>query len=139
MYGPRQNPRGEAGVVAIFTGQLLRGEQPTIFGDGTKTRDYIFVDDIVSANVMAMSGAGDNQVFNLAWGKEVSDQQIFDAVRRGAGLSMSPAYARKRPGEAERVSLDSSKAMRVLGWRPAISLEEGIRRSVAYYRGRSSA
>ena len=134
VYGPRQNPGGEAGVVAIFAGELISGAQPTIFGDGTKTRDYVFVQDIVAANLKAMGEGGDNEVLNLSWGREVSDFQIFEAVRMATGASTSPRYAPKRPGEAYRVSLDSSRAAKALGWRPTVRLEEGVQRSVSYYR-----
>ena len=133
VYGPRQNPKGEAGVVAIFAGQLLTGEQSTIFGDGKKTRDYIYVGDIARANLMAVDSQGDFNVFNLASGREVSDDEIFQAVRDAVGTTVSPVYSQKRPGEAERVSLDISKAQEVLGWKPTVSLSEGVRRTVAYY------
>lgn len=133
VYGPRQNPHGEAGVVAIFTGQLLSGVQPTIFGDGTKTRDYISVHDIVRANLLAMDEAGDNQVFNLARGIQVSDFQVFDAVRQATGAAMEPAYAQMRPGEAAHVSLDCSKANRILRWAPKVSFTEGIQQAVKHH------
>ena len=134
VYGPRQNPNGEAGVVAIFTGQLLSGERPTIFGDGTKTRDYISVADIARANLVAMTEVGDNEVYNLSWGMEVSDFAIFEAVRDATGSDAIPEYAAKRPGEADRAGLDSSKAKNLLGWRPTVRLEEGIQETVAHYR-----
>ena len=133
VYGPRQNPKGEAGVVAIFAGQLLEGGQPTIFGDGTKTRDYVFVQDIVNANLIAMGQQGDNETFNLSRGREVSDLEIFEAVRSAAGVQMEPLYAAKRPGEADSVCLDSSLAKRLLGWVPTVPLDEGIAQSVAYH------
>ena len=133
VYGPRQNLKGEAGVVAIFTEQFLGGVQPTIFGDGGKTRDYVFVEDVVAANLLAMEDPGDNDVFNLGRGIEVSDFEIFDAVRRAAGSSTEPAYAPKRPGEAERVSLDSSKAKKALGWSPTVEIDHGVQQVVRYY------
>lgn len=134
VYGPRQDPRGEAGVVAIFAGQLLEGEQSTIFGDGTKTRDYVFVVDIAKANVMAMEPVGDDHVYNLSCGTGVSDLEVFDAVRAAAGVQMEPLYAPKRPGEADNVCLDSSLSERLLGWVPTVPFDEGIARSVAYHR-----
>ena len=136
VYGPRQNPKGEAGVVAIFAGQLLTGQQSTIFGDGNKTRDYIYVGDIARANLMAVDSSGDFSVFNLASGLEVSDDEIFHAVRDAVGATVSPVYAQKRPGEAERVSLDISKAEKLLGWKPTVALGEGVKRTVAYYAKR---
>ena len=136
VYGPRQNPKGEAGVVAIFAGQLLTGIQSTIFGDGSKTRDYIYVGDIARANLMAVDPPGDFNVFNLASGLEVSDDDIFQAVGDSVGANVSPVYAQKRPGEADRVSLDISKAEKLLGWKPTVALGEGVRRTVAYYAER---
>ena len=134
VYGPRQNPEGEAGVVAIFTGQLLSGVQPTIFGDGAKTRDYVFVEDVVKANLLAMSEVGDNEVYNIARGEEVSDFEMFDEVRRATGAATEPIYAPKRPGEADRVVLDCSKAANCLGWTSTVQLKEGIRCVVAHHR-----
>ena len=134
VYGPRQNPGGEAGVVAIFTRQLLEGTRPTIFGDGTKTRDYVFVKDIVNANILAMAGLAENQTFNLGGGVEVSDLEIFHAVRRAADMTIEPLFAERRPGEAERVSLDSSKAASLLGWTPEVGLQAGVDAVLAHHR-----
>ncbi|MDE2686566.1 MAG: NAD-dependent epimerase/dehydratase family protein [Chloroflexota bacterium] len=134
VFGPRQNPHGEAGVVAIFTGQFMRGEQPTIFGDGGKTRDYIFVNDIVAANTAALDSTGDNETYNIAWGIGVSDFEIFDAVRAASDSSMQPRYAPVRPGEAEHVNLDPSKAIQSLSWRPQVSLYDGILQVIEHYR-----
>ena len=134
VYGPRQDPQGEAGVVAIFSTQMLTGLQPTLFGDGKKTRDYLYVTDVVSANLAALDGAGDGEVFNLGWGKEVTDLAVFEAIRGALGVKVEPRYAAKRPGELVRIALDSSKAREALGWKPAVPFEEGIRRAVEYYR-----
>jgi UDP-glucose 4-epimerase len=125
-------------VVAIFCGQLLGGVQPRIFGDGTKTRDYVYVGDVAAANMLAMSEQGDGEVLNLARGVEVSDLEIFEAVRDALGVDVEPEYALKRPGEAERVSLDAIKASTVLGWTPSVELEDGIRKTADYWR-RSAA
>ena len=134
VFGPRQDPHGEAGVIAIFTDQLLTGVQPTIFGDGTKTRDYVFVEDVVRANLAAMTGAGDDDTFNLARGVEVTDFEVFDAVRRATGSSAEPIYADKRPGETERFSLDCAKAKRVLEWTPQTGFDAGVEHVVAARR-----
>lgn len=134
VYGPRQDPKGESGVVAIFAGQLLDGTQPTIFGDGKKTRDYVFVQDIVNANLMAIGEQGDNETYNLSRGIAVSDIEIFDAVRAATGVRTEPQYAARRPGEADSVCLDISKAQRLLGWAPNVPLDEGIAQAVAYHR-----
>ena len=134
VFGPRQNPHGEAGVVAIFAGQFLRGEQPTIFGDGTKTRDYVFVSDVVSASIAALGDAGDNGTYNIARGIGVSDYEMFDTVAAAADSSMQPKYAPVRPGEAEHVSLDPTKAHEILSWHPRVSLSEGIAQVIEHCR-----
>lgn len=134
VYGPRQDPHGEAGVVAIFSELMLVGERPTIFGDGGKTRDYVYVDDIVRANLLVMDRSGDGEIYNLGWGKEVTDFEIFRAVRDAVGAKVEPIYGEKRPGEVERICLDSTKARQELGWEPTVPLEEGIPRAVEYYR-----
>jgi len=133
VYGPRQNPHGEAGVVAIFAGQMLRGEATTIFGDGSKTRDYVFVDDIVDANFLALERAGCG-VFNIGRGIHVSDYEIFDAIRKALGYTRDPIFALRRPGEVEHIALDASAAARVLGWKPKIGLAEGIARTIVQIR-----
>ena len=133
VYGPRQDPKGEAGVIAIFTEELLSGTQPTIFGDGTKTRDYVFVKDIAKANLRAITESGDGETFNLGRGVEVSDFEVFDAVRCAAAVTIEPAYSEKRPGEADRVSLDCSKAARILGWKPLTTLADGIQQTIVHH------
>lgn len=130
VYGPRQDPGGEAGVVAIFTTQLLTGIQPTIFGDGNKTRDYVAVEDVAYANLLVLGDAGDNQVFNVAWGEGVSDFGVFNAVRKASGVTMEPLYTDRRPGEAEHVSLDCARARDQLGWTPTVQLREGTLKMV---------
>ncbi len=135
VYGPRQNPLGEAGVVAIFSRQMLAAQRPTIFGDGTKTRDYVHVDDIVRANLLVMrqdSAAG--RVYNLGLGREVSDRRIFELVRSEVGSTVEPMLAAKRPGEIDRICLDSSRAKADLGWEATIALEDGIAHTVRFYR-----
>lgn len=136
VYGPRQNPAGEAGVVAIFSRQMLAGERPTIFGDGTKTRDYVYVDDIVTANLLAMAEKrASGRRYNVGLGREVSDRQIFELVRSAVGATLEPILASKRPGEIDRICLDASLAKAELGWEPTVSLEEGVARTVAFYSG----
>ena len=132
VYGPRQSPEGEAGVIAIFTGQMLSGARPTIFGNGTKTRDYVFVKDVVAANIAAMNENGDDEIFNIASGIEVSDLEIFRGVREATGLDVEPNYSEKRPGEADRIRMDCSKAKTMLAWQPTVSLHEGIHAVVAH-------
>jgi UDP-glucose 4-epimerase len=133
VYGPRQDPHGEAGVVAIFALQMLGGGQPVIFGDGTKTRDYCYVSDIIDANMIALNSPVSG-VYNLGRGIEVSDLEIFEAVREAVGSRISPAFAPVRPGEVEHIALDASKAERELGWQWKVDLNEGVAAAVAHYR-----
>ncbi len=133
VYGSGQNPRAEAGVVAIFTGQMLSGEQPTIFGQGDKTRDYVYVADVVSANMLAMD-RGDRSIYNIATGEETSDREIFDRLARLTGYQGLPRYSAIRQGEINRICLNYRKAREELGWQPGFSLEEGLAETVAYYR-----
>ena len=133
VYGPRQDPHGEAGVVAIFSLQMLAGQTPTIFGDGTKTRDYCYVGDIAAANVLALNSPLSG-VYNLGRGIEVSDLEVFEAVRTAVGAEMAPRFAPVRPGEVEHIALDSSKAQRELGWTWKVDFIEGVAKAVDFYR-----
>ena len=131
LYGPRQNPKGEAGVVAIFIGLIKKGLRPTIFGDGTKTRDYLYVEDIVRANLMALR-RGRNETLNLGWGKEISDQLIFDTIAKELNFLKKPIYAPYRKGEVRRIALDAGRAKKILGWQPKIDLVQGIKKTVSW-------
>lgn len=133
VYGPRQNPRGEAGVVAIFALQMLRGDQPTIFGDGSKTRDYVFVEDIVKANILLLE-KGDGEILNLGTGTPTSDYDIFELVRAAASYEGEPRYAPNRPGEVPQIALDARKAQAISGWVAETRLKEGIARTVDFIR-----
>ena len=136
VYGPRQDPKGEAGVVAIFAGLMLNNKPATIFGDGTKTRDYAYVGDLVKANMAAMLREGAQGCFNLGTGVETSDMQIFEAVREAAGADVEPIFSEMRPGEVYRICLDCSLAEKGLGWRANTPLKDGIAKAVDYYRQR---
>jgi UDP-glucose 4-epimerase len=133
VYGPRQDPHGEAGVVAIFSLQMLAGQTPTIFGDGTKTRDYCYVGDIAAANVLALNSRVSG-VYNLGRGIEVSDLEVFEAVRTAVGSETVPRFEPVRPGEVEHIALDSSKAQRELGWTWKVDFVEGVAKAVDFYR-----
>jgi len=133
VYGPRQNPYGEAGVVAIFAIQMLTGKQPTIFGPGDKTRDYTHVSDIVAANIIALD-RGKNAIYNIGTGTEAKDQEIFDTLASVLGYKGKPIYAPLRKGEVYRISLNCGKARKELGWIPKLSLREGIAQTSEYYR-----
>jgi UDP-glucose 4-epimerase len=125
VYGPRQNPHGEAGVNAIFIGLMLEGKRPRIFGDGTAVRDYLFVTDVVDANVLALTqGTGVGTSVNDI----VSELQDILGFREGA------IHDAARPGEIQRIYLDASRARRVLGWAPRVSFREGLRRTVEWTR-----
>ena len=132
VYGSRQNPFGEAGVVAIFAHQILGGQQPTIFGLGDKTRDYTYVSDIVEANILAIE-RGRNLICNIGTGVETTDQEIFDTIARVLGYSSAPLYTSVRPGEIQRICLDWSKADQELGWRPKTTLKDGIAKTVTHF------
>lgn len=133
VYGPRQDAHGEAGVVAIFGGLMLAGKQPTIFGQGHKTRDYVYVGDVVEANVLALSGPA-NHTLNLATGKQTTDQQVFEAVAAAAGYAGPPIYGRERLGDLQHSCLDITKARQVLGWEPRVKFPEGVERTIAFLR-----
>jgi UDP-glucose 4-epimerase len=135
VYGPRQDPHGEAGVVAIF-GQALLAARPTkIFGDGTDTRDYVFVDDVVDAFVQASGEAGGGQRFNIGTGVETSVRELHSVIARAAGAPDVPEFHPPRLGDLKRSCLDISRAENVLGWRPKVPLEDGVARTVEYFRG----
>lgn len=129
IYGPRQNPKGEAGVIAIFGSLMKAHKRPIIFGDGTKARDYVYVEDIARAN-LKMLRHGKNETANLGWGKLVTDQMIFDAIQKETGFKGRPIYAPYRKGEVYRISLDGRYAKKVLNWEPRIKLQEGIARTL---------
>ena len=129
VFGPRQNPRGEAGIVAIFGALMKNGQAPTIFGDGTKERDYVYVGDVAAANLAALRH-GRNTIVNIGRGKTIADRRMFEAIAHEVGFKGKPIYAPYRPGEIYRISLDAKKAKRILGWKPKMGLEEGIREAV---------
>ncbi|MGO9385699.1 MAG: NAD-dependent epimerase/dehydratase family protein [Mycobacterium sp.] len=134
VYGPRQDPHGEAGVVAIFAQALLSGKPTKVFGDGTKTRDYVYVDDVVDAFIKAAGDAGGGQRFNIGTGMETSDRKLHSAVAAAVGGPDDPAFHPDRLGDLRRSCLDIGLAERVLGWRPQVQLDDGIRRTVEYFR-----
>jgi UDP-glucose 4-epimerase len=132
VFGPRQDPRGEAGVVAIFASALLEGRPAYIYGDGSTTRDYIYVDDVVDAFVGAAGPDGDGMRLNIGSGVETSVQHLYDHVGRATGSTEPAELLPERPGELSRVVLDCAAAGRVMGWRARTSLEAGLARTVAW-------
>lgn len=133
VYGPRQNPHGEAGVVAIFTEKFLRGEQPVINGDGKQSRDYVFIADLVRANVAALSTSYSGPL-NIGTGRETDVNQIFHAVRECCGSKAPEQHGPAKPGEQSRSVVDPKRAGEVLGWKAETSLEDGIAKTVEYFR-----
>ncbi len=125
VYGPRQNPKGEAGVVSIFAALMKQGKQLTIFGDGSKTRDYVYVADIARANVAALT-KGNGKTINLGTGIMTSDKEVFDAVAQALRFRGTPQYAPFRSGEVNKISLDARHAKRILGWTPHMRFREGV-------------
>lgn len=133
VFGPRQDPHGEAGVVAIFALKSLRGEGVVVNGDGEQTRDYVYVEDVVRANVAALAEEPEGAV-NIGTGVETSVNEIARQVGAAAGSKLPPRHAPPRPGEQRRSVLDVRRARSLLGWEPTFSLAEGVRRTVASFR-----
>jgi UDP-glucose 4-epimerase len=133
VYGPRQNPEGEAGVVAIFAGRMLRGESPAIFGDGNQTRDYVFVDDAVHAFSLS-ADAGSGQLMNVGTGLETGVNMVYRLLARITGFAGPPGRGPLPPGEVLRNALDNALAAAELGWKPWTHLEDGLGETVAYLR-----
>jgi UDP-glucose 4-epimerase len=137
VYGPRQEPASEVGlegqVVAIFARRMLARRPTTIYGDGSQTRDFVFVDDVVSA-FMAAREKGDGELINVGSGKELSVTELHTRLTELTGNRFEPIYGGARPGELQRIYVDPSKAAEVLGWRPTVELEEGLKQTVAWFR-----
>jgi UDP-glucose 4-epimerase len=132
VYGPRQDPHGEAGVVSIFAGALLAGKAPTVYGDGKQTRDYVFVDDVVDAFVRATERGG-GLLMNIGTGVETSVLELFDVMARLTGFNDDARFAPERPGELLRSALDPGRAAIHLGWKPWTSLEDGLGRTLEWH------
>jgi UDP-glucose 4-epimerase len=136
VYGPRQDPNGEAGVVAIFAGRLLAGEPCHIFGDGEQTRDFVYVDDVVDAFVKS-SSAAPGMLLNIGTGVETSVNELYSSMAAAAGVQAPAAYQPARPGELARSALDSSLAQRTLAWTPGTSLDDGASAVLDWFRATS--
>lgn len=134
VYGPRQNPRGEAGVVAIFIGQMLDGQKVVINGDGKQTRDFVFVADCAQANLLALTGGGGDGVFNIGAGRGTSVNEIFAELKAITSYQLSPVHGPAKLGETRHIYLDCNKAGLELGWRPSVDLRDGLERTVTYLR-----
>ena len=145
IYGPRQHPHGGAGVIGIFAESMLKGMPPTIFGDGSSTRDYLFISDAIAANLLALTG-GNREIYHASSGKQISLNELFCRLKGIIGsitgckavAEMSPVYAEPRLGEIHRIALSPEKIQRDLGWIPKISLQDGLEQTVPYCRSLGS-
>jgi UDP-glucose 4-epimerase len=135
VYGPRQDPHGEAGVVAIFSGKMLRGEPVTINGDGKQTRDYVFVGDIARANVLALESLATGPL-NIGTAKETDVNELAGLLLEAAGSRSEVKHGPAKQGEQRRSVVDWSRAARELGWRPEVPIAEGLKRTVEWFRAR---
>ena len=135
VYGPRQDPHGEAGVVAIFAQAMLEGRETRIFGDGLQERDFVYVGDVVEANIRAID-RGEGQAFNIGTGQGSTVNQVFDSLKGLTHYRQDAQYHPARPGDVYKISLECGKARRELGWTPQTKLEEGLRHTVEYFRNR---
>jgi len=138
VYGPRQEADGEAGVVAIFAQAMLEGRQPQIYGDGDQARDFVFVDDVVEANLLAMT-KGNGGAFNIGTGEKTSVNQIFESLQSIIKYRWSAERGPARQGEVYKISLDSSKAVSALGWTSQVGMEEGLMQTVEFFRNAGKA
>ncbi|MCS6884738.1 MAG: NAD-dependent epimerase/dehydratase family protein [Acidobacteriota bacterium] len=138
VYGPRQNPKGEAGVVAIFCEKILCGTQPIINGTGLQTRDYVYIDDVVRANLAVLSANKQaiNRPFNIGTGVETNVVTVFKLLKELIGSDVEQVHGPAKPGEQMRSVLDCKQAAVLLGWQAEVTLQEGLRRTVEYYKER---
>ena len=139
VYGPRQDPHGEAGVVAIFTGQMLAGGQVVINGDGEQQRDFVYVEDCAQANLMAMTSQNANQIYNLGYGRGTTVNEIFTTLKNITGYQPAATHGPAKVGETRQIYLDATKAQKELGWKPTVDLEEGLQRTADYFKRRELA
>ena len=137
VYGPRQDPHGEAGVVAIFGSAMISGRPTTIYGDGSATRDYVYVDDVVTAFLCAAEAPiTTTGTFNIGTGVQTTVTELHQLIAEAVGVSRPPDHAEARTGEVQASALDPTRAGRVLGWKPDTDLTDGIKRTVDWLRGR---
>jgi UDP-glucose 4-epimerase len=134
VYGPRQDPHGEAGVVAIFSGQMLRGDPVVINGDGEQERDFVYVRDCARANMLALTTENSNTIFNLGYGKGITINEVFKHIKNFAGYELSAKHGPAKVGETRRIFLEASKAEKELDWHPTVGLEAGLSETVEYFR-----
>lgn len=133
VYGPRQSLQGEGGVIAIFIDRLLRGEKPVIYGDGEQTRDFVFVEDVARANLLALHSHG-SEIVNIGTNTALTINQLLEELIRLTGIQTKPSYKPPRPGDLKHSRLANKKAQAFLGWSPQVSLPEGLAKTIAYYQ-----
>lgn len=133
VFGPRQDPFGEAGVVAIFTARMLKGERPTINGSGEQMRDFVYVGDVARANLLALE-RGDGEILNIGSGQGVSVREIFENLAVLTGFQEEPEFGPAKAGEVFRIFLNAERARRQLGWTPQVSLQKGLASTVEFFR-----
>lgn len=133
VYGIRQIPKGEGGVVAIFVDKLVKGEKPIIYGDGEQTRDFVYVEDVAEANVAALT-RGDNEILNISTGQPTSVNELLCLLNELNGTEIEPIYNPERPGDIRHSYLKNEKARQMLGWQPKVPLREGLAKTLNYYR-----
>ncbi|MFN3871654.1 MAG: NAD-dependent epimerase/dehydratase family protein [Ignavibacterium sp.] len=133
IYGPRQNPFGEAGVVAIFSTKLLKGEQPIINGSGEQTRDYVFVGDVVKANLLTLNDTA-NDIYNVGTGIETNVNQLYHKLNNIIGANKEEKHGPAAPGEQMRSVITSEKLFKKFGWKPSTTLDEGLKQTVDFFR-----
>lgn len=134
VYGPRQDPHGEAGVVAIFCGNLAEDRTSRINGTGEQTRDYVYVDDVARANVLALEDDPPSGAYNIGTGKEISVNQLYEMLAEISGKNLPPEHGPAKPGEQLRSCVDPSLARRALGWKPEVGLREGLGETLRFFR-----
>jgi len=134
VFGPRQDPHGEAGVVAIFTGKMMAGEPVVINGDGEQTRDFVYVSDCAHANYLAATVDHEPGIYNIGWGLPTSVNQIFSALAKATDYKLPAEYGAAKVGETRHIYLDASKARKDLGWNATVNLDEGMRQTVEYFK-----
>jgi len=134
VYGPRQNPHGEAGVVAIFLKKMLRGEQPTINGNGKQTRDYVYVDDIVNANLLALKNFKKSGIYNVGTGKEINVNELFWEINKHFQNKFKEFHGPAKIGEQKTSCLSYAKIKKEFGWQPKVNFEEGIKKTYGWFK-----
>ncbi len=137
VYGPRQDPKGEAGVISIFTDLMLEGKQAYINGNGEQTRDFVYAADVARANLLAIKKETDHKIFNIGTGKKTSVNKLYKTIKKAVGSNKEAKHRDPIPGEVQDIALDISRAKKELGWQPKIKLEEGIEKTVKWFKGQA--